>query len=120
MPAKQAPRKIRTDNHAWFHGFRSRGRSEGRGHCIGGKRREGGGVAAPMAKRLMEAALGQEITPWQTPTPSASGSTDAGRSHTDHGGRSVKLSEGSGLGLDLRSFRPFLAGLFGGCFRHDP
>ena len=29
----------------------------------------GGEVAAPIAKRIMEAALGQEVTPWQSPTP---------------------------------------------------
>ena len=30
---------------------------------------EGGIVSAPIAKRLMEEALGREVTPWQTPTP---------------------------------------------------
>jgi hypothetical protein len=30
---------------------------------------EGGIVAAPIAKRLMELELGQEVTPWETPTP---------------------------------------------------
>ncbi len=32
---------------------------------------EGGFVAAPIAKRLMEVELGQEVTPWGTPTPGA-------------------------------------------------
>ena len=36
---------------------------------------EGGIVAAPIAKRLMELELGQDVTPWETPTPGASSGT---------------------------------------------
>ncbi len=32
---------------------------------------EGGIVSAPIAKRIMEQALGLDVTPWQVPTPSA-------------------------------------------------
>lgn len=57
------------DNHAWFTAFAPA--EDPRLAIIvlvenGG---EGGVVAAPMAKRLMEQALGLDVTPWQTPTP---------------------------------------------------
>jgi cell division protein FtsI/penicillin-binding protein 2 len=59
------------DNHAWFTCYAPA--DEPRIAIIamvenGG---EGGIVSAPIAKRLMELELGQEVTPWQTPTPGA-------------------------------------------------
>jgi len=38
---------------------------------------EGGIVSAPIAKRLMEEALGREVTPWQTPTPGSGSAPSA-------------------------------------------
>ncbi len=57
------------DNHAWFTCYAPA--DDPRIAIIvmvenGG---EGGIVSAPIAKRLMELELGQEVTPWQTPTP---------------------------------------------------
>jgi peptidoglycan glycosyltransferase len=63
------------DNHAWFTAFAPAEDPKVAVIVLVENGGEGGVVAAPMAKRLMEAALGQEVTPWQTPTPSASGST---------------------------------------------
>ena len=57
------------DDHAWFTAFAPAEDPKVAVTVLVENGGEGGIVSAPIAKRLMEAALGQEVTPWQTPTP---------------------------------------------------
>lgn len=57
------------DNHAWFTAFAPAEDPRLAVIVLVENGGEGGVVAAPMAKRLMEQALGLDVTPWQTPTP---------------------------------------------------
>ena len=63
------------DSHAWFACFAPVAEPKVAVIALVENGGEGGIVAAPMAKRLMESALGQEVTPWQTPTPVAASSS---------------------------------------------
>ena len=58
------------DNHAWFTAYAPAENPTVGAIVLVENGGEGGVVSAPIAKRLMEAALGKEVTPWQTPTPS--------------------------------------------------
>lgn len=57
------------EDHAWFSAFAPA--EDPRVAVIALVENGGGGglVSAPIVKRVMEAALGQDITPWVTPTP---------------------------------------------------
>jgi penicillin-binding protein 2 len=57
------------DNHAWFTAYAPAEDPRVAVIVLVENGGEGGIVAAPMAKRLMEMALGQDVTPWQTPVP---------------------------------------------------
>ncbi len=63
------------DNHAWFTAFAPAEDPKVAVIVLVENGGEGGVVSAPIAKRLMELELGQEVTPWQTPTPVAASST---------------------------------------------
>jgi cell division protein FtsI/penicillin-binding protein 2 len=57
------------DNHAWFGAYAPAQAPTVAAIVFVENGGEGGLVAAPMAKRLIEQVLGQEVTPWRTPTP---------------------------------------------------
>jgi len=57
------------DNHAWFTAYAPAEDPKVAVIVLVENGGEGGIVSAPIAKRLMELELGQEVTPWQTPTP---------------------------------------------------
>ena len=57
------------DDHAWFAGFAPAEDPKISVVVLVENGGEGGVVSAPIAKRLMEQDLGQEVSPWQTPTP---------------------------------------------------
>jgi penicillin-binding protein 2 len=57
------------DNHAWFAAYAPAQEPTVAVIVLVENGGEGGLVAAPMAKRLIEQVLGQEVTPWRTPTP---------------------------------------------------
>lgn len=57
------------DNHAWFTCYAPADDPRIAVIVMVENGGEGGIVSAPIAKRLMEQELGQEVTPWQTPTP---------------------------------------------------
>jgi penicillin-binding protein 2 len=57
------------DNHAWFTAYAPVEDPKVAVIVLVENGGEGGVVSAPIAKRLMELALGQEVTPWVTPTP---------------------------------------------------
>jgi penicillin-binding protein 2 len=57
------------DNHAWFTAYAPAEEPKVAVIVLVENGGEGGIVSAPIAKRLMELELGQEVTPWQTPTP---------------------------------------------------
>ncbi|HTC20323.1 MAG TPA: penicillin-binding protein 2, partial [bacterium] len=63
------------DNHAWFTAYAPAEDPKVAVIVLVENGGEGGVVSAPIAKRLMELELGQEVTPWQTPTPVAASST---------------------------------------------
>jgi penicillin-binding protein 2 len=58
------------DNHAWFTAYAPAEDPKVAVIVLVENGGEGGIVSAPIAKRLMEQALGQDVTPWETPTPS--------------------------------------------------
>ncbi len=57
------------DNHAWFTAYAPAEDPKLAVIVLVENGGEGGVVSAPIAKRLMELELGQDVTPWQTPTP---------------------------------------------------
>ncbi|HJT24918.1 MAG TPA: penicillin-binding protein 2, partial [bacterium] len=57
------------DNHAWFTAYAPAEDPKVAVIVLVENGGEGGVVAAPIAKRLMELELGQDVTPWETPTP---------------------------------------------------
>jgi len=57
------------DTHAWFTAFAPAEDPKVSVIVMVENGGEGGVVSAPMAKRVMEQALGMDVTPWQTPTP---------------------------------------------------
>ena len=57
------------DPHAWFTAFAPAEDPKVAAIVLVENGGEGGIVSAPIAKRLMELVLGQEVTPWLTPTP---------------------------------------------------
>lgn len=59
------------DTHAWFTAFAPVEDPKVAVIVLVENGGEGGIVSAPIAKRLMELELGQEVTPWETPTPGA-------------------------------------------------
>ncbi len=63
------------DTHAWFTSFAPAEDPKVAVIVLVENGGEGGVVSAPIAKRLMELELGQEVTPWQTPTPVVASST---------------------------------------------
>jgi cell division protein FtsI/penicillin-binding protein 2 len=58
------------DNHAWFTAYAPAEDPKVAVIVLVENGGEGGIVSAPIAKRLMEQALGQDVTPWETPIPS--------------------------------------------------
>jgi penicillin-binding protein 2 len=59
------------DNHAWFTAFAPAENPKVSVIVMVENGGEGGVISAPMAKRVMEQAIGIDVTPWQTPTPVA-------------------------------------------------
>ncbi len=57
------------ENHAWFTAYAPAGNPEVAVIVMVENGGEGGVVAAPIAKRLMESVLGMEVTPMERPTP---------------------------------------------------
>jgi penicillin-binding protein 2 len=57
------------ENHAWFTAFAPVDKPEVAVIVLVENGGEGGLVAAPIAKRVIEASLGREVTPWGTPVP---------------------------------------------------
>ncbi len=57
------------DNHAWFTSYAPAEDPVVADIVLVENGGEGGVVAAPIAKRLMEQALGMEVTPWEVPAP---------------------------------------------------
>ncbi|HET9869892.1 MAG TPA: penicillin-binding protein 2, partial [bacterium] len=56
------------DNHAWFTAYAPADDPQVAVIVLVENGGEGGIVSAPIAQRLMQAALGMEVTPWATPT----------------------------------------------------
>jgi len=63
------------DTHAWFTAFAPAEDPKVAIIVMVENGGEGGVVSAPIAKRVMEQALGVDVTPWQTPTPVAAQET---------------------------------------------
>jgi cell division protein FtsI/penicillin-binding protein 2 len=63
------------DTHAWFTAYAPAEDPKVAVIALVENGGEGGIVSAPIAKRLMELELGQEVTPWQTPTPGTASAT---------------------------------------------
>jgi penicillin-binding protein 2 len=57
------------DNHAWFTAYAPAENPKVAAIVMVENGGEGGVVSAPIAKRVMEQAMGLDVTPWQTPTP---------------------------------------------------
>jgi penicillin-binding protein 2 len=57
------------ENHAWFTAYAPADDPQVAVIILVENGGEGGLVAAPIAKRLIEASLGREVTPWANPTP---------------------------------------------------
>ena len=63
------------DTHAWFTAFAPAEDPKVAIIVMVENGGEGGVVSAPIAKRVMEQAMGMDVTPWQTPTPVAAQET---------------------------------------------
>ncbi len=64
------------ENHAWFTAYAPADDPTVAVIVLVENGGEGGIVAAPIAKRLIEKALGREVTPWASPTPTPEGYED--------------------------------------------
>ncbi len=64
------------DNHAWFTAYAPADDPKVAAIVMVENGGEGGVVSAPIAQRVMEQALGLDVTPWQTPTPVAAASSE--------------------------------------------
>lgn len=67
------------DNHAWFTAYAPVEDPKVAAIVMVENGGEGGVVSAPIAKRVMEQALGLDVTPWQTPTPVAGASVPSAK-----------------------------------------